>query len=264
MNTNIQLYKELLEFCENNLNEIETKFQRHHTFEPINEDCFEKMYEAQRGTSAPLTPKELKTMIPGLSELYKEKSPFYMNPRNQSKKGLDIQLGQWYEKALQKFLATKGVLVTKKGFPYPDYEVSIDGKIRGYYELKFIEAPFITANSKIKDTYPYSSTRFDYEASLTLDTGDKMAGQRKKIEEDLIPQGYEVHYIWWFDCFHIKGVFAMSAKDVFDYYDHLSGDIHTRKEREGDLEAHQELGKIYPPLLNMIPFFEYLQLIKGE
>ena len=48
MNTNIQLYKELLEFCENNLNEIETKFQRHHTFEPINEDCFEKIRALQR------------------------------------------------------------------------------------------------------------------------------------------------------------------------------------------------------------------------
>ena len=55
----------------------------------------------------------------------------------------------------------------------------------------------------------------------------------------------------------------MSAEDVFDYYDHLSGDVHVRKQREGDIEAHQELGKIYPPLLNMIPLSEILDLYKN-
>lgn len=264
MNADIQLYQELIDFCEKHQDDIEKKFQRHHTFAQINEVCYEKMYVAQRNTSSPKPPKDLKNEIPGLTELYREKSAYYMNPRNKSKKGLDIQLGQWYEKALQQFLATKGISVVKKGFPFPDYEVGVDGKVVGYYELKFIESPFITANTKISDTYPYKTTRYDYEASLTLDTGDKMAGQRQKIEWELLPEGYKVHYIWWFDCFHIKGVFAMPAEEVFDYYDHLSGDLHVRKEREGDLETHQELGKIYPPLLNMIPFTEYINSIKGE
>ena len=263
MNASIELYKELIDFCEKHQDDIETKFQRHHSFEPINESCYEIMYCAQRNTSSPRPPKDLKAEIPGLTELYKEKSAFYMNPRTKFKKGLDIQLGQWYEKAFQQYLATKGITVVKKGFPFPDYEVSINGKVVAYYELKFIESPFITANTKITDTYPYDTKRYDYEASLTLDTGDKMAGQRKKIEKELLPSGCKVHYIWWFDCFHIKGVFAMSAEDVFDYYDHLSGDVHVRKQREGDIEAHQELGKIYPPLLNMIPLSEILDLYKN-
>lgn len=263
MNASIELYKELIDFCEKHQDDIETKFQRHHSFEPINKSCYEIMYCAQRNTSSPRPPKDLKAEIPGLTELYKEKSAFYMNPRNKFKKGLDIQLGQWYEKAFQQYLATKGITVVKKGFPFPDYEVSINGKVVAYYELKFIESPFITANTKITDTYPYDTKRYDYEASLTLDTGDKMAGQRKKIEKELLPSGCKVHYIWWFDCFHIKGVFAMSAEDVFDYYDHLSGDVHVRKQREGDIEAHQELGKIYPPLLNMIPLSEILDLYKN-
>lgn len=263
MNPDIELYKELIEFCETHMDEIETKFQRHHTFEPINEDCYEKMFLNQRLTNSPLAPKVFKEQIPGLTELYSEKSTYYMRPRNSFKKGLDIQLGQWYEKALQLYFGSKGITVQKKGFPFPDYEVSKDGTPVAYYELKFIESPFLTAHIQLKDFYPYKTPRYDYEASLTLDTGEKMASQREKIEVDLFPAGIPVHYIWWFDCFHIKGVFAMSAQNVFDYYDHLSGDIHQRKQRVGDKEDHQEIGKIYPPLLNMITFSELIKLYKN-
>lgn len=129
----------------------------------------------------------------------------------------------------------------------------------GYYELKYIKSPFLTANIKIKNTYPYNSCRYDYEASLTLDTGDKLKRQREKIETELLSKNIPVHYIWWFDCFHIKGLFAMHAKDVFCYYDSLSGDLLVRKQREGDFIDHQELGKIYPPMLNMLTFSELLQ-----
>lgn len=259
----ITLYKELISFCSEHASEIEEKFTRNLEYAPINDECYRQMYAEQRNTSSPLPPMHFKEIIPGLTELYREKSKYYMNPRNKYKKGLDIQLGQWYEKALQLFLDTKGLTVVKKGFPFPDFEVSFNGKVVGYYELKFIEAPFLSANNLIKDPYPYSTKRYDYEASLTLDTGEKMARQRDKIESELLPNGYTVHYIWWFDCFHIKGVFAMDAESVFDYYDHLSGDIHQRKTREGDTETHQETGKIYPPLLNMIPLSEYISNIKG-
>ena len=262
MMTDIELYKELISFCEEHKEEIESKFQRTHQFDAINEECYKKMFWEQRKTTTPLAPKILKEAIPGLTELYREKSAYYLNPRNKFKKGLDIQLGQWYEKALQLFLKSKGIEVSKKGFPFPDYEVCVNGKVTAYYELKFIEAPFISASTKIKDTYPYTSPRYDYEASLTLDTGSKLIRQREKMESDLISKGVHVHYIWWFDCFHIKGVFTMPAAEVFDYYDHLAGDVHTRKEREGDKEAHQEKGKIYPPLLNMGTLSEYIQLIK--
>lgn len=263
MNQEIVLYKELIDFCEAHLDEIETKFQRHHSFEPINEVCYEMMFLGQRGTKEPIAPKVFKAQIPGLTELYKKWTTYYMNPRNSFRKKLDIQLGQWYEKALKLFFDFKGINVQKRGFPFPDFEVSIDGRIVGYYELKFIESPFVTADRKITNFYPYNTLRYDYEASLTLDTGDKMASQREKIEKDIIPAGIPVHYIWWFDCFHIKGVFAMSAQEVFDYYDHLAGDAHQRKQRAGDMEDHQEIGKIYPPLLNMIAFSELINLYKN-
>ena len=112
----------------------------------------------------------------------------------------------------------------------------------------------------MKNTYPYSK-RYDYEASLTLDTGSKMAKQRERIEE-LLSDGVPVHFLWWFDCFHIKGLFAMSAQDVFEYYDNLEGDVWKRAEREGDTEDKQVHTKIYPPLLNMMTFSEYLSFLK--
>lgn len=257
----IGLYKELVAFCKSNMQEIESKFERHLEFTPFHEECYEKMFFKNRHASAPLPVKDLKEQIPGLTEAYKKASAYYLNPRNKYRKGYDIQLGQWYEKALTMFLKTKGYEVSKKGYPYPDLIVKDEaGNTLAYFELKFIESPFLFANNKIQNTYPYNSTRYDYEASLTLDAGEKMEGQRNKIEE-IEAQGIPVHFIWWFDCFHVKGVFAMSAHEVFDFYDHV-GNLHERKTREGDWESHQETGKIYPPLLEMITFSEYLELLE--
>ena len=256
----VALYKELVSFCNNHYKEIESKFERKIVFLPFHEECYEKIFYANRHANTPPSVKEFKETVPGLKEAYAKFSPYYLNPRNKYKKGLDIQLGQWYEKALRMFLDTKGLIVEKRGFPYPDLEVrNKTGEPIAYFELKYIESPFLTANNKIKNTYPYNSTRYDYEASLTLDTGEKLQNQRKKMEE-LEEEGFPVHFVWWFDCFHIKGIFAMSAHDVYDFYDHV-GNLHERKMREGDLEAHQEIGKIYPPLLEMMTFSEYLYLL---
>lgn len=259
----ITLYKELIEFCNDNQNEIEIKFKRSMEFTSFNEKCYEEMFWKCRHVEQPPTVKYLKELVPGLTEAYKNFAPHFWIKRNESIKGLDIQKGQWYEKALQIFLMTKGIEVVKKGFPFPDFEVRVNGHIVGYYELKYIKAPFLSAHTLIKDTYPYQSTRYDYEASLTLDTGEKMQNQRQKIEKDIFTTNIPVHYVWWFDSFHIKGIFAMSAAEVFDYYDHLSGDLLRRKERVGDIETHQEKGKIYPPLLNMITFSELMDIYYG-
>ena len=96
----------------------------------------------------------------------------------------------------------------------------------------------------MKNTYPYTSTRYDYECSLTLDTGKKLQGQRDKYENDIKPSGIPFYFLWWFDAPHLKGIFYMNAEDVFDYWDNV-GTLHNRKEREGDKIAKQIKGKIY-------------------
>lgn len=174
----ISLYQDLITYCNSHSDEIETKFHRELAFNEFHIECYTKIFYANRFTKCPPAVKDLKEQIPTLKTAYAEASKYYLNPRNKYRKGLDIQLGQWYEKALIMYLATKGFVVKKKGFPFPDLEISTQsGKILSYFELKYIEAPFLSANRLIKNTFPYESTRYDYEASLTLDTGKKMQSQ---------------------------------------------------------------------------------------
>jgi hypothetical protein len=257
----ILLYKELVEFCNLNKEKIESKFDRKVEFTEFNEKCFEEMYFKIKSEENPIAPKILKERINGLTECYRFVIPKYLNKRNQFIKGLDIQLGQWYEKAFQLFLESKGITAIKKGFPFPDFVVGNDNLPRAYYELKFIEAPFISANNLVKNTYPYTSTRFDYECSLTLDTGKKLTSQRIKIENDLMPQNVPTYYIWWFDAPHLKGIFYMEASEVFDFWDNV-GTLHEREERDGDSISEQIKGKIYPPLLKMESISSLLEKLK--
>ncbi len=257
----IQLYKELVAFCNEHKKEIEARFDVNLEFNEFHERCFIEMYLKNISNEEPLKPILLKEKIDGLAEVYKKAGGHFWKPRNKMIKGLDIQKGQWFEKAFQMFLKTKGITVVKKGFPYPDYEVQYSGNPLAYYELKYIESPFLSANSQIKNPFPYKISRWDYEASLTLDTGEKLLAQRNKIQTDLIDNNFPVFYIWWFDSPHLKGLFYMSAKDVFEYWDEV-GDLHERKEREGDLIDKQERGKIYPPLLKMNSLSEFLNEIR--
>jgi len=248
-NKDINLYNELVVFCNENMEKIESNFNRKVRFTKFNEECFIEMYVKTRTEIAPLAPKILKQRIIGLTECYKKMGFKYLRKRNKMIKGLDIQLGQWYEKAFKLFLATKGIEAQKKGFPYPDFVVNPD-EPGAYYEFKYIEAPFISANNLVKNTYPYDSTRYDYECSLTLDTGKKLQSQRTKYETDIQPLGIPFYYVWWFDAPHLKGIFYMNADDVFEYWDEV-GTLHEREAREGDKIASQIKGKIYPPLLKM-------------
>lgn len=261
MNNDVSLFKDLVEFCNKNKERIETKFDRKVEFSDFNEKCFEEMYLNIKSEQNPIAPKILKERVKGLAECYRFVIPKYLNKRNQFIKGLDIQLGQWYEKAFQLFLDSKGIIVAKKGFPYPDFVVGDENNPRAYYELKFIEAPFVSANNLVKNTYPYNSTRYDYECSLTLDTGKKLKRQREKIESDLMPKDIPTYYIWWFDAPHLKGIFYMEASDVFEYWDNV-GNLHERSQREGDIIAEQVKGKIYPPLLKMESFSSLIEKLK--
>lgn len=259
MNQNIQLYKELVTFCNEHKNDIETKFERNLKFDEFNERCFIEMYENMKDEPNPIAPKILKDRIQGLTECYKNEIFAFLKKRGKFTKGLDIQLGQWYEKAFKLFLESKGFEVKKKGFPFPDFQVIKDDEIKAYYELKYIEAPFVYANVKVKNTYPYSDLRYDYECSLTLDTGRKLDEQREKIEKDITD--VPTFYVWWFDAPHLKGIFYMPASEVFDYYDNV-GDLHDREKREGDDESKQVTTKIYPPLLKMKSISDFIKEIE--
>lgn len=259
-NPNIELYQQLVEFCNSNKSKIESKFERELHFNDFHKLCFQEMYEEIRKEPNPIEPKILKERIPGLTECYKKIGFKYMSKRNKMVKGLDIQLGQWYEKAFQLFLESHNIVVVKKGFPYPDFVVNPE-QPKVYYELKYIEAPFISANNLIKNTYPYTSKRYDYECSLTLDTGRKLLEQREKYEQDIKPLGIPFYYVWWFDAPHLKGIFYMNADEVYDYWDKV-GTLHIREMREGDKIDSQVKEKIYPPLLKMNSLSDFLSLIK--
>jgi len=262
MSEDIQLYKELVEFCNNNKDKIESKFDREVKFSKFNERCFEEMYQNIRNENNPIAPKILKERVEGLTECYKKMGFRFLRKRNQMIKGLDIQLGQWYEKAFRLFLEDKGVIINKKGHPFPDFEIhNKDSQPIFYYEMKYIKAPFIYANTKVKNTYPYESSRYDYECSLTLDTGKKLNSQRIKYESDIKPLGIPFYYVWWFDAPHLKGIFYMNADNVYDYWDNV-GTLHTRELREGDKISNQIKEKIYPPLLKMNSLSSLISFLK--
>lgn len=212
------------------------------------------MYFKNRNSDIPPKPMVFKEKIPELKEVYKKAAIFYANKRNEMIKGFDIQYGHWFEKAFRDFLLSKGIQTVKKGFPYPDIAIIKNDEPVAYFELKYIRAPFIYANKYVGEN------RWDYECSLTLDVGEKLAKQREKIEADILPKKIPVFYVWWYDAPHIKGIFFMSAEDIFSYWD-KEGTSHNRKEREGDLETKQEKGKIYPPLLKMKSLSELIDIL---
>ena len=119
----IELFKDLVSFCNNNKDLIETKFDRKVEFTEFHENCFMEMYHKIKDELNPVAPKILKERVDGLTECYKKNVASFLFKRNKMIKGLDIQLGQWYEKAFQLFLKSKGIEVAKKGFPFPDFVV---------------------------------------------------------------------------------------------------------------------------------------------
>ncbi|MFN7990840.1 MAG: hypothetical protein U0R44_01645 [Candidatus Micrarchaeia archaeon] len=252
VNEDIILYKELLGFCRDIKEKQKFKFDGNLEFNEFNEKCFTEMYLKIRNSDNPPKPSVFKEKIPGLKEVYGKAAKFYANKRNEMVKGYDIQYGHWFEKAFMDFLLSKGIGTIKKGFPYPDIEVVKDGKTVAYFEMKYIRAPFIYANKFV------DKNRWDYECSLTLDVGEKLTKQREKIESEILPKGVPVYYVWWYDAPHIKGIFFMASNEVFSYWDMVGASSHSRKEREGDLEAKQEKGKIYPPLLKMGSLSDFL------
>ena len=59
----VELYKELVSFCNNNKDRIEKKFDRKVEFTEFNERCFQEMYIKIKEESNPIPPKIITVFI---------------------------------------------------------------------------------------------------------------------------------------------------------------------------------------------------------
>jgi len=218
------------------------------------------MYDAQRNRESHSPRQDFWPKIEGLKDACTSCWSFYLNPRNNSVKSLDIRLGKNFESEFMGFLRTKGFQtirgdIERKNFP----DVAIvrqDQQPACYLELKYLTAPYV----KI---FKFVRGRECYEGSTTLDTGKKIAAQRKIVETEItVP----VFYTYWIDYPCIKGVFFMESHDVYQHIDSVQGTEWVRKERTGDfIETKQgrlrvaHLNKVYLPLLRMGNFEELLK-----
>jgi hypothetical protein len=251
------------------LREFTKKFplhKRQFTFDEFNEKCYVEMYEGLRKSGVVIPRQQFFEKIHGLKDECAECWKFYMNPRNESVKFMDIKLGKQFEKALIDFFCSIGILCAQVESKenYPDVMVfDVNGNTVAYCEVKYLTAPFLTIYKKLPG-------RECYEGSTTLDVGKKIKAQRKIVNEKI---SVPVFYVYWLDYPCIKGVFYMSAERVYAYIDEV-GTQWKRRERRGNfVEAEErkiliaELRKVYLPLLEMGNFEELVEelrlLIKG-
>lgn len=256
----MSLYEELLEYKKEEINaffENAKQFKNQFDFNSFNEDCYEKMY-SENEQSDIKTVKNLKEEVDDLKDMCKECGPYYMNPRNNSVKGLDVQLGKFLEEVIMSFMKDKlkinAIPADNKNKSYPDCMVlGSDKGILAYFEVKYHNAPFITAIHKIN--------RYCYEGSATLDY-KKIIKQLELIDSDLDRPTFYLH---WIDYPCLKGIFFETSEQVKENL-YNSGEEFERKERTGDYNVVNKVGytkKFYSPLLEMGSFEEFIEIING-
>ena len=103
MNNSILLYKKLLKFSE----EIRDvflknvpKFDNQLKFDEINKICYEKLYENIKNPEEIIPLNSFYDEIEGLKDLNNRAYKFFLKPRNKSIKGLDVQLGNKFNKSI--------------------------------------------------------------------------------------------------------------------------------------------------------------------
>jgi hypothetical protein len=255
----IELYKELLKSAETIRTDFLKNtplFENQLQFTELNELCYKKMYEEI------LTTKEIKNTlllyeeVPGLRELYQRARKYYLQIRNKSIKGLDVQLGNKFDEAMIDFLKSKGILASRadiKNKKLPDIMVLDKTRnIKAYIELKYHSAPFMLSWKLIG--------REPYEGSITMDS-DKLKKQLIEIDSELERPVYFVH---WVDFPDLKGVFFNTNEQIKEYLEKQAIQFN-RKERTGDYKLETKVGyteKFYPPLHEMGNFKELLQHLK--
>lgn len=222
----------------------------------FNDYCYKYMYQDNNQDNIKEV-KQLKCDIPDLSATCKKCAEYFMNPRNKSIKGLDVQMGRFLEDILIDFLNKnmhiKAMHADNSNKRYPDCMIlGSDKGILCYFEVKYHGAPFIQAISKIK--------RYCYEGSATLDY-EKVKKQIELVESELDRPTFYIH---WIDYPCLKGIFFETSEQVKSYL-YQSNVEFERKDREGDYKIVNKVGyttKIYSPLLQMGSFEEFINIIQ--
>tara|TARA_R100001443_G_scaffold37771_2_gene51357 strand:+ start:477 stop:1331 length:855 start_codon:yes stop_codon:yes gene_type:complete len=254
----IALYQELLshsgvikEFLKNTDN-----FLNRLKFEKVNMECYKSMYSNINSGDVIPPLDSFYDKIDGLKELNDSAYKFFMKPRNNSIKELDVQLGDKFDEVLINFLNQKNIRASRadqKNKRLPDIKVlDKNKKIKAYIEHKYHNAPFMLSHKLID--------RESYEGSITLDF--------KKIQNQIIVCESEipdkpVYIVHWVDFHHLKGVFFNTLEQIKYYIQH--NDTFTRKDRSGDYKLTKKIGyteKFYPPLHEMGDFNELLIKLK--
>lgn len=231
----------------------------------FNSCCISCMYDSQRDGTSYLPRQDFWPRIGNLKNVCASCWSFYLDPRNDSVKSLDIRLGKYFEDEFMGFLRTKGIESIRgdrERKNYPDIAILGKGlKPSCYVEHKYLTAPFVKVHIFVRG-------RECYEGSTTLDTGEKIAAQRQIVETEItVP----VFYVYWLDYPCIKGIFFMGSKDVFAHIDSVQGTEWVRKERSGDFVDTGKgklkvghLNKVYLPLLRMGNFDELIKSIEKQ
>ena len=214
------------------------------------------MYSNIEPNNAIPTNIELQEKIKGLSNLNKEAYKFFMRSRNNSVKGMDVQLGNKFDEAIIDFLQSKKInacRADKRNKKLPDIQILDKTRnIKAYIEHKYHHAPFMLSHKIIG--------RESYEGSITMDT---IKLQKQIIEcESEIPNR-PVFVVHWVDFHHLKGIFFNTMEQIKDYLDVLDeGSTFNRQSKSGDYILNKKVGyteKFYPPLHEMGDFHELLE-----
>jgi len=228
-------------------------------YSDFNETCYELMYLDQKNLENPETKLYFQDQIEDLESECSDCWNFYLNPRNEFEKGLDVQLGKKFEEALNEFLTNKlqseGIVSTKADVEdkrLPDNCFVKDEEIIAFYEVKFHNAPFVKAHEYIDES------RSCYEGSITLDK-NKVKKQIEVVEKKETP----TFFLHWVDFPCIEGIFYHDLETTKNYLEELN--TYNRKTRSGDYKNGKKVGytqKFYPPLTTMSTFEELLEKIK--
>jgi hypothetical protein len=259
-NKSIELYEKLLLDClelKNNYLKNAKNFYNQLTFNDLNKECYFKLYAEINSIDKIKPLSSFYSSIEGLEKLQKDAMGFFLKPRNNSVKGMDVQLGNKFDEIFINFLKKNNIKTEradKKNKQLPDLMILDSTRnIKAYIEHKYHHAPFMLSHKLIN--------RESYEGSITLDS-KKIKKQIIEVESEL--DGRPVYIVHWIDFHHLKGVFFNTLEQI-KYYLMENDNEFTRKSREGDYKiVHQQklkkgyLEKFYPPLHEMGDFRELI------